>query len=111
MAARRRRDIGSMAARLLPRDRARMALCCGMSWATATAGLQGRSGEEQLEQEYKSLAIFQMTIDCDVPPNLQLEEEVLVENLLSALISKALKDEGVQCRGVVCERLDVNPLE
>ena len=88
-----------------------MALCCGMSWATATAGLQGRSGEEQLEQEYKSLAIFQMTIDCDVPPNLQLEEEVLVENLLSALISKALKDEGVQCRGVVCERLDVNPLE
>jgi hypothetical protein len=54
----------------------------------------------------------QMTIDCDVPPNLQLQEEVLVENLLSALITKALKDEGVECRGVVCERLDdVNPLE
>ena len=58
------------------------------------------------------MAIFQMTIDCDVPPNLQLQEEVLVENLLSALITKALKDEGVECRGVVCERLDdVNPLE
>jgi hypothetical protein len=28
------------------------------------------------------------------------------------LIRKALKDEGVECRGVVCERLDdVNPLE
>jgi hypothetical protein len=56
------------------------------------------------------LAIFQVTIDCDVPANLQLQEEVLVENLLSVLISKALKDEGVECRGV-CERLDVNPLE
>jgi hypothetical protein len=58
------------------------------------------------------MAIFQMTIDCDVPAKLQLEEEVLVESLLSALIRKALKDEGVECRGVVCERLDdVNPLE
>jgi hypothetical protein len=57
------------------------------------------------------MAIFQMTFDCDVPPNLPLQEEVLVEHLLSALISKALKDHGVECRGVVCERLDVNPLE
>ena len=57
------------------------------------------------------MAIFQMPIDCDVPPNLLLEEEMLVENLLSALIIRALKDEGVECRGVVCERLDVNPLE
>jgi hypothetical protein len=58
------------------------------------------------------MAIFQMTIDCDVPAKLQLEEEVLVESLLSALIRKALKDEGVECRGVVCERLDdVNFLE
>ena len=57
------------------------------------------------------MAIFQVTIDCDVPTNLQLVEEVLVENLLSALIRKALKDEGVECRGLVCERLDVNPLE
>jgi hypothetical protein len=57
------------------------------------------------------MAIFQMSIDCDVPPNLPLQEEVLVEHLLSALISKALKDHGVECRGVVCERLDVNPLE
>ena len=59
----------------------------------------------------KAMAIFQMTIDCDVPANLQLEEEVLVENLLSALITRALKDEGVECRGVVCERLDVYLLE
>ena len=58
------------------------------------------------------MAIFQVTIDCDVPVNLQLQEEVLVEKLLSALIAKALKDEGVECRGVVCERLDdINPLE
>jgi len=59
----------------------------------------------------KAMAIFQMTIDCDVPANLQLEEEVLVEKLISALVTKALKDEGVECRGVVCERIDVNPLE
>jgi hypothetical protein len=58
------------------------------------------------------MAIFQMTIDCNVPPNLPLQEEVLVEHLLSALISKALRDQGVECRGIVCERLDgVNPLE
>ena len=58
------------------------------------------------------MAILQVTIDCDVPPNLSLQEEVLVEHLLSALISKALKDQGVECRGIVCERLDdVNPLE
>jgi hypothetical protein len=58
------------------------------------------------------MAIFQMTIDCDVPPHLPLQEEVLVEQLLSALISKALKDQGVECRGVICERLnDINPLE
>jgi hypothetical protein len=37
------------------------------------------------------MAIFQMTIDCDVPAKLQLEEEVLVESLISALIRKALK--------------------
>jgi hypothetical protein len=53
-----------------------------------------------------------MTIDCDVPTNLQLQEEVLVEKLLAALIAKALKEEGVECRGVICERLDdINPLE
>jgi len=64
------------------------------------------------KQGNRAMAIFQMTIDCDVPAKLQLEEEVLVESLLSALIRKALKDEGVECRGVVCERLDdVNPLE
>jgi hypothetical protein len=57
------------------------------------------------------MAIFQMTIDCDVPTNLQLQEEVLVESLLSALITKALKDAGVECRGVICERIDLNPLE
>ena len=58
------------------------------------------------------MAIFQVTIDCDVPPNLPLQEEALVESLLSALISKVLRDEGVECRGVICERLDdVNPLE
>jgi hypothetical protein len=57
------------------------------------------------------MAIFQMTIDCDVPANLQLEEELLVENLLSAVVTQALKGEGVECRGVVCERLDVNPLD
>ncbi len=58
------------------------------------------------------MAIFQVTIDCDVPPNLPLQEEALVEHLLSALITKALKDQGVECRGVICERLDdVNPLE
>ena len=61
--------------------------------------------------DYRAMAIFQMTIDCDVPANIQLEEEVLVENLLAALITKALKNEGVECRGVICERLDVNPLE
>jgi hypothetical protein len=57
------------------------------------------------------MAIFQVTIDCDVPPSLPLREEALVEHLISALITKALTDEGVECRGVVCERLDVNPLE
>ncbi len=58
------------------------------------------------------MAIFQVTIDCDVPLNLPLQEEALVEHLLSALITKALMDEGVECRGVICERLDdVNPLE
>jgi len=64
-----------------------------------------------MKQANRAMAIFQVTIDCDVPANLQLQEEALVENLLSALISKALKNEGVECRGVVCERLDVNPLE
>jgi hypothetical protein len=57
------------------------------------------------------MAVFQMTIDCEVPANLPLQDEVLVESLLSALVAKALKDGGIECRGVVCERLDVNPLE
>ncbi len=57
------------------------------------------------------MAIFQLTIDCDVPANLPLQEEALVESLLSALVVKALNDRGIECRGVVCERLDVNPLE
>jgi hypothetical protein len=56
--------------------------------------------------------IFQVTIDCDVPANRQLQEEVFVDTLLSALIIKTLTDEGVECWGVICERLDeVNPLE
>jgi hypothetical protein len=57
------------------------------------------------------MAIFKMIIDCDVPINLQFDEELLVEKLLTALVLKALKDEGVECRGLACERLDVNPLE
>jgi hypothetical protein len=58
------------------------------------------------------MPVYKMLIDCDVSPNLQPEEEMVVENLLSALIVSALTNEGVKCRGVLCERLDyTNPLE
>jgi hypothetical protein len=58
------------------------------------------------------MPVYKVLIDCDVPPNLQPEEEMVVENLLSALIISALTSEGLKCRGVLCERLDdTNPLE
>jgi hypothetical protein len=40
------------------------------------------------------MPVYKMLIDCDAPPDLQPEEEMVVENLLSALIISALTSHG-----------------